>query len=80
MYPAIRLYARTLCQWSCKTEQIAIKELNEFLKKNIKHEIQCWKGLISKSKRKLKPFSVEVSYYDSQSIRQILENELRDAE
>lgn len=70
--PIIKLYTKTCCMWKSKTKETAHKEIDEFFKVHIKHEIQRVGYSIIPTKRKRKPIDVEISYYDFDTIQQII--------
>ena len=72
MFPAIRLFARSVCSWKSDSVADAHKEIDNFFKDNIKHHIQDFKHSIVVTNRKRSPFNVEVSYYDWQTIGQMV--------
>ena len=74
MFPAIKLYAKTSVTWKSKTIKEAEKEVKEFADKKIKHEIQKAEYFIKPTKRKQKPLDVEVTYFDFETIEQIVKD------
>lgn len=72
-YPFIKLYSRTVVSWRSTTEK-APDTLTNFMKEHIKHEIQLPKADFKYTNRKKNPVDVEISFYDLQTIKQIIED------
>jgi len=71
-HPFIRLYARTVVSWRSTMEK-APEQLSEFMSEHIKHEIQLPKTDFKITNRKKNPVDVEISFYDLETIKQIIE-------
>lgn len=67
---AIKLYTRTTCSWKSSDDKY-IDEVNQFIKENIKHQIQCPQRIRTLSKRKKNPIDIEVSFYDIDTVIEI---------
>lgn len=70
---AIRLFGKTTISWKSKTEEDALKQLNEEKRRSLFHEVQRPTYTIKETNRKRYPYDVSFSFYSIEELKNIAE-------
>jgi len=74
MFRAIKLYGKETVLWNSESRNNALQEVIQLQQERVQHEIQLPKYKITESRRKTLPFNVEFTYYDFETIKEIVKD------